>query len=322
MIIFLTASGFTKPLTSLTGKGFGCDLPEIRVETYETVLRQPRLPRATYVFTDLERLSAFELRITGSLSVALAATGLTVLNDPTRVKLRYELLRDLARRGLNPFNVYRADDHPQPSRFPVFLRAEGGHFVPMTNLLRNQAELDEALMSLRQSGHASYGLLVVECCPSDRFDGRWHKWGAFYVAGDAVLDHIAVDETWMVKLGQWKHLTPAIVDLEHAAVMENRFSGYVKEVFTIANIDFGRADFGLTHGKPMLFEINTNPVIYDLSPDPHALRCETRATARRRLAAALHATDSRESGTVEIAADQLIAYCRRTRPGSLLAPRL
>lgn len=324
MIVFLTTAAFAKPLSSLTGSGFGCNLPEVRVESYEAVLRQPRLPRASYVFADLERLSSFELRIAGSLAVALSAAGLRVLNNPTRVKLRYELLREMARRNLNPFTVYRADDHPQPARFPVFLRTESGHLFPLSPLLHNQAELDAALDMLRRSGQPNHGVLVVECCPSDRFEDRWHKWGAFCVAGEAVLDHIAVDDRWMVKLGRWEQLTPGIVALENRAVLENRFADYVRDVFAIAGIDFGRADFALADGRLVLFEINTNPIIYDLTPDPHALRCETRDFARQKLAAALFRIDSQETGEVDVPADKdkVLTYCRSTRQGTMLAPRL
>lgn len=321
MIVFLTTEACMYTLQSLTGARFGCALPEIRVESYERILRQPKLPAATYVFCDLERLAHFELRIAGALHAAMTAAGLRALNNPGRVWLRYQLLSELAHCGVNPFTVYRADDRPQPRRFPVFVRAEGGHFPPLGGLIHNQAALDETLEKLRQSGFAGHGLLVVECCPSDRIEGRWFKWGAFCVAGAASLDHIAVDDTWLVKTGRWEQLTPGIVTLEHAAVLENRHARYVSEVFALAGIEFGRADFALSGGRRVLFEINTNPVIYDLKPDPHALRRETVETARQRLAAALFAIDHPGEGLVDIPGGVTLDYCRRTAPGVMLAPR-
>ena len=322
MIVFLTTAARMKPLLSLTGPGFGFSLPEIRVESYEHVLRQAQLRAATYVFCDLERLSSFEQRIAGSLYVAIASAGLRALNNPARVKLRYELLREMAFQGLNPFNVYRCDDRPKPRRFPVFVRVEGGHFPPSSELVHSQVELDSTLEALKRSGRSSRGLLVVECHPSDRIEGRWFKWGAFSVAGHAMLDHIAVDDTWMVKTGRWEQLTPGIVALENEAVLENRHHQYISKVFEMAGIDFGRADFALSGGKHLLFEINTNPTVHDLRPDPHQLRCETIHFARKRFAALLFKIDTADLGLVDIPADPLLDYCRKTKPGQMLAPRM
>ena len=36
-------------------------------------------------------------------------------------------LRTLHPAGVNPFNVYRAEDRPQPARFPVFIHSESDH---------------------------------------------------------------------------------------------------------------------------------------------------------------------------------------------------
>ncbi len=320
MIVFLTTAAWTAALTSLTGPGFGCALPEIRVESYDRIARQTQLPAATYVFCDLERLSGFDLQIAASLHHAIAATGLRTLNDPARVKLRYELLRGLAARGINPFNVYRCDDNPRPRRFPVFLRFETGHIKPLPALVPNQVALDQTIDELKRNGHVAASMLAVECTASDKIDGRWHKWGAFGVAGEAVLDHIAVDDSWLVKTGRWELLTPAIVALENEAVRDNRYAEFVTRAFAFANIEFGRADFATAGGKAMLFEINTNPFIYDLKPDPHELRRQTMATARQRLAGALHRIDSDRGGSVEVQPDVILTYCRRTRPSIAIAP--
>ena len=321
MIIFLTTAAHTQVLRSLSGPGFGTPLPEIKVASYEDVLRRSRLPMATYVFSDLERLSNLELRAVSSLHVALAAMGVRVLNNPARVRQRYELLRELFAMGLNPFNVHRADDRPRPERFPVFLRFEGGHAEPSVTLLDDQAALDAELARLQQMGEPLKGLLAVECVPSDMVDGRWHKWGAFSIGGIPVLDHIAVDDRWMVKTGRWEQLTPEIVAEEHRAVSENRHAEYVRAMFGIAGIDFGRADFALCGRKPVLFEINTAPVIHDLRPDPHVLRQETMKAAREAFSAALHLLDTAQKGVIEVPASPLLTACRSTTPGATLCPR-
>lgn len=322
MIVFLTTAAFRDVLRSLTGSGYGADLPEIRVESYEETLRKSEIPWATYVFCDLERLTGFELRVAGALYVALAATGVRTLNNPARIKLRYEMLKQLAAVGINPFNVHRCDDRPSPRRFPVFIRAEDGHIAPDNRLLNNQAELEAALEDLRRRGESPKGLLAVEWVPSDRYEGRWHKWGAFCISGQPVLDHIAVDGNWLVKLGRWEQLTPGIVAIEHSAVMENRHADFVRQIFGLAGIDFGRADIGICDGRPVVYEINTNPVIHDYRPDPHLLRQQTVKMARTRFASALFAIDSVHGGLVEVPSSAILAYCRRTRPGVMFTPRV
>lgn len=321
MIVFLTTAACMNPLLSLSGQGFGVNLPEIRVESYESTVRQPRLPAATYVFCDLERLSAFELRIAGSLYLAVSRAGMRTLNNPARVRLRYELLRELASRGLNPFSVYRCDDHPRPGRFPVFLRFESGHAM-YPDLIQDQQSLDRAIERFRQAGHPAAGMLAVECCPCDQIEGRWFKWGAFGVAGEAMLDHIAVDDTWLVKWGRWEQLTPGIVELENRAVRENWHADFVKEVFRIADVDFGRADFSRSGHMPVMFEINTSPFIHDLKPDPHLLRRETITIARQRLAEALFRIDTGKHGMIDVPSDTFLDHCRATEPGTMLAPRV
>lgn len=321
MIVFLTTAPFRNALQSLTGPGFGTDLPEITIKSYEDVLHCTALPRATYVFSDLERLCGAELRMVASLYQVIAATGVRVLNDPARVKLRYGLLRDLAARGSNPFNVYRGDDHPRPNRFPVFMRLEDGHLPPQTKLMQTQAELDAALEQLSLMGEPLKGTLVVECVPSDRVEHRWHKWGAFCIGGEAVLDHIAVDDNWMVKLGRWEQLTPGIVELEHRAVMENRHADYVRAMFKAAAIDFGRADFAISGRKPILFEINTNPAIRDLVADPHRLRQDTQRKARQYFSAALFKLDTPGGEDIRISSTHLLEQCRKKQPSLMLGPR-
>jgi len=42
--------------------------------------------------------------------------------------------------GINPFNIFRADEDPRPMQFPAFLRFEMDHNNLLSGLLANQAE--------------------------------------------------------------------------------------------------------------------------------------------------------------------------------------
>ena len=73
------------------------------------------------------------------------------------------------------------------------------------------------------------------------------------------------------------------------ATRENRFSDCIGEAFRIAEIQYGRADFGLVNGRPQVYEINTNPNLGILAPHHSSTRMASLAFARQRLAQFLEA---------------------------------
>jgi hypothetical protein len=321
MIVFVTSRGHEYTVASLARGTFGFEVPDIEVISYERLLRSRRIDRATYVFTDMERLSPWELRAAADLFRALSNAGLRCLNDPARVKSRVELLRALHSAGLNPFNVYRADEQPQPDRFPVFLRFEADHGWPLSELLEDRAALDFALDALRRNGTPLRGVIAVEHCPAPYVEGRWHKWGTFRAGAAMSVDHISVDDKWLVKNGDWDKLSDEVIADEHDAVSSNRFAADLQKAFDIAGIDFGRAHHATVGGKTVVYEINTNPNIGRYVPDPKPLRRQTQAIARMRLAEALKAIDSEIGCKVAIEATPLLRKFRRWRFGFLFPKR-
>ncbi len=297
MIIVVTVSDHQNTFETFRNGTYGFPAPDLRTMPYEALLRARRVPRATYIFTDLERLSSWELQLAATLYRRLKKRGLRCLNDPARVMTRFELLRGLHRAGINPFNVYRADEQPRPERFPVFLRDEDHHASPPPELLASQEELDAALEARRARGIPLRGTLIVEHCPAPYAGGRWHKWGTFRVADRMSVDHIAVDDTWYVKVGKWNLLDERAVAEEHEAATSNRFAAELANIFAFAGIEFGRADHATVDGRLVVYEINTNPFVYHYVPDPIPLRRKTQIMVRERLAAALVAIDCSESGS-------------------------
>jgi hypothetical protein len=320
MIVFITSCGHGYTLQRLRRRTFGFPLPRIRVMNYEQLFRARRVPRATYVFTDFERLTPFELRLSADCYRGLRTQGIRCLNDPARVKTRVRLLQDLYRSGINPFTVHRADETPTPSRFPVFLRWESDHGVPLSGLLQTQADLDHTLQTLESGGTPLRGVLVVEFCGEASPSGLWHKWGTFRIGSATSVDHIAVDDTWLVKYGDWDKLTTEVVAEEHEAVAGNSFAADLDKAFTIAGIEFGRADHATVQGRTIVYEINTNPYFGRYVPDPLTMRRETQMIARARTAKALAAIDCPATGRVTIASTPLLRKSRRWRFG-LLSPK-
>src|SRR5260221_13463533 len=107
MIIFVTTPGHAYTHKELRGAD-----ERVQVDTmeYRQVLTAAALPRATYVFTDLDRLSLWWLRVAADTYRLLRARGVAVLNDPARVASRYGLLRKLYQAGINRFHAYLLQD--------------------------------------------------------------------------------------------------------------------------------------------------------------------------------------------------------------------
>jgi hypothetical protein len=298
MIIVITVAGHEYTFKSFRDGTYGFAAPKLHTMTYEQLFFATRVPRATYLFTDLDRLAPWELRLAGDLYRRMRKAKLACLNNPARAMSRMELLRALHLAGINPFDVYRADEQPRPKRFPVFIRPENSHYLAeKPALLEDQAALDAALEDLRRNFIPLRGALVIEFCPAPYNETLWCKWSAFRVADRMSVDHAGVDNHWFVKHGVWQLLTDTVVADEFEAVKTNRFAADLKKAFEIGGIEFGRADYGVVDGRPVIYEINTNPQIGHFMRSTIPGRTETRTLARQRLAAALYAIDCKESGT-------------------------
>ena len=311
MIIFVSTRGNGYTLHSIAAGKFGVPTPTFRLAHYGQLLRRRRLPRATYIFGDLERLAEWELRLASELYRVMSEAGIRCLNNPARAMARIELLTTLARAGINPFTASRADEAPRPNRFPVFVRSEYDHLPARPELYRTQEELDAALAGLRTSGVPLRGQIVVEQCSEPRGDGLWAKWGLYRVGEEMVLEHIAVDDNWLVKIGDAKKKSEAILDDEWAAIQSNRFAAELKPAFELGGIEFGRADLGVVGGRPVVYEINTNPSLGPWKKRKVLSRAaQTNLYARQRIADALAAIDCSASGRVRVAPSPLIHRIR------------
>jgi hypothetical protein len=305
MIVVITTPNARRSMLSLAEGQFGFPVPRLVMEGYDALLRKSRIPEATYVFADLERLAPKELRLAAKLFRLLTEQGLRCLNNPARVMSRVELLQSLHAAGINPFSVTRADEHRRPARFPVFLRYEDNHDKPISGLLNDRDELEARLRRLRRRGIPLRGVLIVEYCGEPYAEGLWAKWGTFKIGSRISVDHIAVDDNWMVKRGVWDKLTDAAIADEHQAVKANSFAEALEPAFKIARIDWGRADHAVVGGQSVIYEINTSPFIGPYVPDPKELRRSTQELARKRFAQLLEEIDTTSTGTVRLPAPMI-----------------
>lgn len=320
MIVIITTRGNGYTLRTLAKGTFGVSVPKIRLTHYERLLRCWSVPRATYVFTDIERLAPWELRIAAGLYRDMTDAGLRCLNDPARAMSRLALLRNLHHAGINPFNAYRADEQPRPERFPVFVRHEDDHLRAAADLFSDQDELDRALAALANDGTPLRGMLVVEYCPAPYRPGLWAKWGTWRI-GDAVfVNHLVVDDTWLVKIGDPAKLTDEYRRDERDAIDTKRYEGPLGRAFEIGGIEFGRADHADIDGRPVIYEINTNPFLARLTPAPDPAIMETTMKTLGRFSEALEAIDTPVGGRVKIAPTARRRPIRWWRPG-FVTPR-
>jgi hypothetical protein len=289
MICFLTTTGYDFTLKSIRSDP---GAPPISTLTYRRALKESVLPEATYVFTDIDRLSIGDLIAAASLYRRLKQEGRRVLNDPARVHVRFPLLRALYRSGINPFNVYSVSEGDKPERFPVFLRLSSGHDAPLSDLIFEQDALERAIAAAVTVGFPRQALMVVEYAAEPVQPGLFRKLSVFRV-GDEFIPHVCVhDSSWMVKLGRAGIAGQELYEEELEIMQKNAFADRLKPVFAIADIDYGRADFGLVGDRICVYEINTNPQVNPIRTHPFAQRVESGRLWWEGFKAALHRLDA------------------------------
>ncbi|MCF4097048.1 hypothetical protein [Maritalea mediterranea] len=235
--------------------------PKYKQRTFNWLFRARSLPGATYIFTFLDRLDPSERRLAGKIyrHINQQGAGFRALNDPTRVLNRYRLLRALYAQGFNDFNVYLACDAPTPKRFPVFIRRISQSLRPLTGLLQNQVELNQHIATLEENGEPLDDLMVIEFCAVEIEPGIYQKYSAYRAGGRVSLNYTICEANWQVKVGEIDIVDPKLYEIEANDLKANAYVDQMRTVFEMANIEYGRVDFGLVDGRPQVYEINFNP---------------------------------------------------------------
>jgi hypothetical protein len=248
----------------------------LRPITYEALFANKRAPLGNYVFTDLDRLSGYEIDAATEIACAISSAdpGAAIINWPNRVLGRYALLRHLHEAGLNSFGVWRLDEERLPSRYPVFIRREQDALGPESGLLQDETEYRTAITALQNSGKGLAGRVAVQFCQQPDADGIYRKYGAFCFRGQIVPQHLFLSKNWNVKRSTIE-LSAAMIEEEERYVFGNPHAEQLRSIFELARIDFGRADYAIVNGRIEIFEINTNPTF-------PRMRLDRKERARRR----------------------------------------
>lgn len=173
---------------------------------------------------------------------------------------RYELLRNLFEKGINCFDVYRLTEGRKPKNFPVFIRVENAHHGAATKLFETQTELDGAIEELLRVGAVRDVGLIVEFVDTKGDDGLYRKYSAFAVGDDVMPVHIQFSKNSIVK--HTDIVTEETVREELAYHDNFPHEDVIRNIFKMARIDYGRIDYSLKNGNVVVWEINTNPMLY------------------------------------------------------------
>ena len=282
--------------------------PDICCIHYDALIRARTLRSATYIFTDVDRLSFWDVEHASHLYLQMKSAGLRVLNNPAVVRTRYPLLRALRAAGLNDFNAYRVDEIDAVERYPVFVRKIHGHRAPLSELLQTREELLKAIDAAVAAGTPRENVLVVEFAAEPLRPGLFRKMAAFRI-GDAIVPHISVHDTvWLVKYGRKFDNIEELYQQEFTLLQTNPYAEHLKKVFDIAGIEYGRADFGWYRGRLQVYEINTNPHLAPPCQHPSPSRVKSMNLAWDSYLAALHAIDSPNGSSVSLGNGALQKY--------------
>lgn len=230
--------------------------------SWDSVFRARKLPRATWILTDFDRLSPTQLEAAGRVYRRLGKGGLTVLNDPRRFRNRAQLIAALQEKGINSFGCALPAAGQWPERYPAFLRTIAGHRGITGDLLRSPREASLALRVALRDGHTLSDLVFVEYCAEPVAEtGRFQKHAGLLVGDRIIRANTVNDMTWKAKVGTPGLASDAQYAAERAEFHDWPHRDFVARVFEVAGMDFGRVDFGLVGGRPQAYEVNTNPTL-------------------------------------------------------------
>ncbi len=272
MIVFVVTAEHPYTVQEIAKESPG---PKIQVTTYDELFRLGRAPLATYIFTDLDRLPLWRVRQAAMIYRRLREAGARVLNDPARAPSRFGLLRRLHRLGINSFNAYRVEEGLIPKNWPVFLRCEGGHDAPLTDLMHDWDEARGAIDTAIARGAPLTSLLLVEYAAEPVAPGLFRKLSMYRLGDTYIAGHCVHEGNWLVKYGTKGIATPELYEDELRLIRDNPFEADLKPAFELASIDYGRVDFGLVGGKVEIYEINTNPHVEFPTEHPSPFRVES-----------------------------------------------
>lgn len=260
----------------------------LRIGTYDWFLAQKKLPKATYILSDFERLHPWYLERLGKHYDWLTERGCRVLNDPRKFLPRPALLRKLQAEGVNSFGCWVPSLGERPDVFPCFLRTIASHRGPASDLLHTAEEAAAALAQAMADGRVLSDLMFIEYRAEPTGDNNvFRKYSAYSVGQPIIAGLIVNDSKWSAKQGEPGSASAAEYAAELARAKKFPDVELARRVFDLSGTEFGRIDYAFVAGRPEIYEVNTNPSIKFTFDHPDDNRIKTNRLQRRQVAAAM-----------------------------------
>ncbi len=263
MIYFLLTRRNNFPIRNLLRTRGKHLVGRVEIINYEEILRLKNIQKGLFIFSDFDFLDTRQRETTVEIFRSFKDNypDVPLINDPAKSLLRYDLLSLAKRNGINNFSVYRGDEDMEPVRFPVFIREADRHSGALTPLINSMDQLKFQLKRFELLGFQLSELLVIEFVDTSDHEGNYVKYSAFRL-GDCILPrYLNFSRNWHVKsmIDRNDPLMKERHDRIHDYMFTNPHQEWLEKVFTMANIEYGRADYSIVNGKLQLWEINLNP---------------------------------------------------------------
>ncbi|MDX2207126.1 MAG: hypothetical protein SFU57_05745 [Gemmatimonadales bacterium] len=227
----------------------------------ELLQRDCRFAPGSYVFT-LDDLLPAEVEAYEAVWNQLGqhAPGVRLLNHPRNTMGRHALLQTLYNSGRSRVRAVRTTEPLESLRYPVFVREEVRHTGSLTPLIDSPDEVRRTLRNLALRGFRREELLVVEFCDTSDSEGVIRKYSA-YIVGDRVIPRaLEFGTNWTVKHDPHSYTPERIIE-EREFVESNPHEAQLRDIFSLAKVQYGRIDYAMIDGALQVWEINLNPTI-------------------------------------------------------------
>lgn len=261
MIYYITKARNSQTISSFLNT-WGKDLrKKVKIIPHEKLIRKKIIAHGTYIFSDLDLLDEKQLVCIQKIidQVKKYPESFQTLNEPFVSLDRIQLLNKLNESDINSFRCYPLKQKPKKVNFPVFIRKGKGHKGKLSDLVNDEHDLEAKLDEAKNEGLQEDDIIITEFIETADEDKIYRKYSAFIVGGTVIPRHIFFSNRWMVKGA--KLTEQYMIDEELEFVKNNPHNSFLKKVFEIAGIRYGRVDYSLRNGRPVIWEINSNPMI-------------------------------------------------------------
>lgn len=261
MIYHLVKANNTQTISSFLNTWGRKLCKRVKIIPYEKLARKKTISQGTYILSDLDLLNEKQLFCIKTIidQAKKYPESFRILNEPFVSLDRIQLLNRLNECDINSFRCYPLTQKPKNVNFPVFIRKGKGHKGKLSELIIDEYELEAKLNEAKNEGLQEDDIIITEFIETADENRIYRKYSAFIIDGTIVPRHIFFSKRWMVKGAR---LTEQhMIDEELEYIKNNPHGKFLKKVFEIAGIRYGRVDYSLRNGRPVIWEINSNPMI-------------------------------------------------------------